>query len=149
MSDLLTKSAARNIFYGGTAFFFVVFVGLVADSVIRANAIAETNPITAGVAAGKRIWERSACFDCHTLMGEGARFAPELKDVWLRYGGATDPANARLALKAWITSQPTRAEGRHQMPNFNFTEKQLDEVIDFLEWNSKVNTQNWPPRKAG
>ena len=149
MSEMLTKSAARNIFYGGTVFFFVIFVGLVAHSVHTANAIVEVNPITPGVEAGKRIWERSACFDCHTLMGEGARFAPELKDVWLRYGGATDPASARQNLKDWIKSQPTRVEDRHQMPNFHFSDKQLDELVDFLEWNSKVNTQNWPPRKAG
>ena len=120
-----------------------------AHSVHTANAIVEVNPITPGVEAGKRIWERSACFDCHTLMGEGARFAPELKDVWLRYGGATDPASARQNLKDWIKSQPTRVEDRHQMPNFHFSDKQLDELVDFLEWNSKVNTQNWPPRKAG
>ena len=149
MSETLTKSAARNIFYGGTVFFFVIFVGLVAQSVHTANAIAEVNPITQGVEAGKRIWERSACFDCHTLMGEGARFAPELKDVWQRYGGDTDPAAARQNLKDWIRSQPTRVEGRHQMPDFHFNEEQLDHVVDFLQWNGNVNTQNWPPRKAG
>ena len=27
MSEVLTKSAARNIFYGGSLFFFVIFVG--------------------------------------------------------------------------------------------------------------------------
>lgn len=31
-TDRLTKSAARNIFYGGSIFFFVVFAGLVAHS---------------------------------------------------------------------------------------------------------------------
>ena len=32
MSEVLTKSTARNIFYGGTLFFFVIFVGLTAQS---------------------------------------------------------------------------------------------------------------------
>ncbi len=149
MSETLTKSAARNIFYGGTVFFFVVFIALVAHSVRTANAIAETNPITPGVAAGKRVWERHACFDCHTLMGEGARYAPELKDVWTRYGGDKDPASAREGLKAWIKNQPSGVEDRHQMPHFDLTEQQLDQLVDFLQWNSKVNTQNWPPRPRG
>ena len=29
MSEILTKSRARNIFYGGSLFFVVVFIGLV------------------------------------------------------------------------------------------------------------------------
>ncbi|MDA8232746.1 MAG: cytochrome c [Magnetospirillum sp.] len=149
MSETLTKAAARNIFYGGTVFFFVVFGVLVADSVTDAIAIAKVNPITPSVAAGKRIWERHACFDCHTLFGEGARFAPELGNVWLRYGGDKDPDGARESLKQWIKNQPTRVEGRHQMPHFDLTEQQLDQIVDYLRWTSRVNTQNWPPHISG
>ena len=32
MADRLTRSSARNIFYGGSVFFFLVFAGLVAHS---------------------------------------------------------------------------------------------------------------------
>jgi len=32
MSELLTKSRARNVFYGGSIFFVVVFVALTAQS---------------------------------------------------------------------------------------------------------------------
>jgi len=32
MTEVLTKAAARNIFYGGTVFFFAVFGALVANS---------------------------------------------------------------------------------------------------------------------
>ena len=39
MSELLTKSAARNIFYGGSLFFFVIFGGLVAHSHIYARTV--------------------------------------------------------------------------------------------------------------
>lgn len=149
MIGSLTKAAARNIFYGGTVFFFVVFVALVTDSVHEADKIAEAHPITPSVAAGKRIWEKHACFDCHTLMGEGARFAPELKTVWQRYGGDKDPEGARESLKAWFQAQPTRVEGRHQMPQFNLSDEELNQIIDFLEWNSTIPTQNWPPHISG
>jgi nitric oxide reductase subunit C len=37
---------------------------------------------------------------------------------------------------------------RHQMPQFNLSEKDLDDVIDFLRWTSTVDTQGWPPQKA-
>lgn len=148
MSEVLTKSAARNIFYGGSIFFFVVFVALVADSFSQARSIEATNPITPQVAHGKRVWERNACFDCHTLYGEGARYAPELGKVWLKFGGASDPAAARLALKAWFAAQPTRVENRHQMPNFHLSDQDADDVISFLAWSSMVDTQGWPPKPA-
>lgn len=149
MSETLTKAAARNIFYGGTAFFFVVFVALTAHSVTKATAIAAANPVTPSVAAGKHVWESKACIDCHTLMGEGAYYAPELGNVWVRFGGKEDANGAREALKAWMKGQPSGIAGRRQMPQFNLTEKELDNLVDFLKWTSEVDTQNWPPKVSG
>ncbi len=149
MSEILTKSAARNIFYGGTAFFFIVFAGLVAHSVSTVNAMSETHPVTPSVAAGKKVWERHACIDCHTILGEGAYYAPELGNVWVRYGGREDAATAREGIKLWIKSQPTGVEGRRQMPHFDISDAELDSLVDFFKWTSEINTQNWPPKVSG
>lgn len=149
MSETLTKSAARNIFYGGTAFFFVIFIGLVAHSVSTVNAMSETHPVTPSVAAGKKVWERHACIDCHTILGEGAYYAPELGNVWVRYGGREDAASARENIKGWIKSQPTKIEGRRQMPHFDISDADLDNLVDFFKWTSEINTQNWPPKVSG
>lgn len=149
MSEVLTKSAARNIFYGGTAFFFVVFIGLVAHSVSTVNAMSEAHPVTPPVAAGKHVWEKHACIDCHTIMGEGAYYAPELGNVWVRFGGREDAQSARDGIKNWIKSMPTGIEGRRQMPKFDLTETELDNLVDFFKWTSEVNTQNWPPKVSG
>ena len=149
MSERLTKNAARNIFFGGTLFFLVVFIGLTAHSVAYIGESSNPQDITEGVAHGKEIWERHSCINCHTLLGEGAYFAPELGNVWVRYGGKDDAEGARSGIKEWIKSQPTRIEGRRQMPNFNLTEKELDALVDFFEWTSRINTQNWPPNDAG
>ncbi len=142
--ERLSTAAARNIFYGGSLFFFIIFVLLCAHSYMQARVMEKTYPITAEVERGKRIWERKACFDCHTLFGEGARFAPELGKVWLKYGGAEDPAIAEEALKGWFAAQPSEAEGRHQMPQFNLSDAELHDMVEFLRWTSAVNTQNWP-----
>lgn len=149
MSEALTKAAARNIFYGGTVFFFVIFVALVAHSVTKANAVAQANPVTPAVAAGKLIWERHACIDCHTILGEGAYFAPELGNVWVRYGGLESPESARDGIKNWIKNQPSGIEGRRQMPHFDINEEELDQLVDFFKWTSEINTQNWPPKVSG
>ena len=148
MAEVLTKAAARNIFYGGTVFFFAVFALLVGQSFYQARQIETAHPISDAVASGKRVWEKHACFDCHTLYGEGARYAPEVGQVWLKYGGATDENGAREALKAWFKAQPTGVADRHQMPNFKLSEQDLDNLIEFLRWTSAVDTQGWPPKKA-
>ncbi|MGE5547617.1 MAG: c-type cytochrome [Solirubrobacterales bacterium] len=149
MSETLTKSAARNIFYGGTLFFFVVFAGLSAQTVASINDATARHPVSPSVAAGKVVWEKHACIDCHTLMGEGAYYAPELGNVWVRYGGKEDANGAREALKTWIKNQPTGVEGRRQMPHFNISEKELDDLVDFFKWSSEVDTKNWPPKVSG
>jgi len=143
--ERLTTAAARNIFYGGSVFFFVIFAVLVGNSFMQARVIEQTNPISAEAAHGKRIWEQKACFDCHTLFGEGARFAPELGKVWLKYGGAQDAAAAEEGLKAWFAAQPTGIADRHQMPQFNFSDADVHDLAAFLRWTSGVDTQNWPP----
>ena len=150
MGEGLTKAAARNIFYGGSIFFFLVFAGLVAHSHYYAlTSSSDEAGLTDSVKRGKAVWERNACIDCHSILGEGAYFAPELGNVWVRYGGKDDPEGAREALKAWIQSMPTGIEGRRQMPHFNLTDQELDDLASFLEWTSKINTQGWPPNQAG
>jgi len=150
MAERLTKTGARNVFYGGSIFFFTIFVGLTAHShyYMRTTSTDEST-LTDSVVRGKHVWEKNACINCHTLLGEGAYFAPELGNVWKRYGGVEDPEGAREALKAWMAAQPSGAEGRRQMPQFNLTEQEVNDLADFLEWTSKIKTQDWPPNDAG
>lgn len=148
--ERFTKSAARNIFYGGSLFFLIIFVALTVDThLYMVNTSTNDEDITDSVAHGKRVWEEHSCINCHTILGEGAYFAPELGNVWIRYGGKEDPEGAREGLKMWIKSQPTGVEGRRQMPKYDLTDKELDALVDFFEWTSRIDTQNWPPNEAG
>ena len=150
MGEGFTKAQARNIFYGGSLFFLLVFVGLTAHSHLYiVNESTDSAGLTESVARGKRVWEKHSCINCHTILGEGAYFAPEVGNVWVRYGGRDDPESAREALKTWMQSQPSGIEGRRQMPQFNLSDQELDDLIDFLEWTSRIDTQGWPPNDAG
>lgn len=144
----LTKSAARNIFYGGSVFFLLLYIGLTVHSHIY---IVNTSTplVSPSVERGKRVWEKHSCINCHSILGEGAYFAPEVGNVWVRYGGRDNPDGARAGLKAWMRAQPTGVSGRRQMPQFNLTEDELNDLIDFLKWTSEVKTQGWPPNNAG
>jgi nitric oxide reductase subunit C len=145
-----TKSAARNIFYGGSLFFLVIFIGLTANSHLYVkNTSTNAATLSESVVRGKRLWERKSCINCHTILGEGAYFAPELGNVFVRYGGKDDAQGAKDAIKAWMQSQPSGIEGRRQMPDFKLTDPELEDLANFLEWVSTIDTQGWPPTDAG
>ena len=144
-----TKSAARNIFYGGSLFFFVILIGLVAQShSYILNKSTNVKTLSASVVRGKRVWEENTCIDCHTLLGEGAYFAPELGNACLRMGGG-NRKDGKEAIISWIENQPSGIEGRRQMPNFHLSKQQLSDVADFLCWTSTIKTHNWPPKQSG
>lgn len=150
MSERFTKAAARNVFYGGSAFFLAVFVGLTVHShIYMTRTSTDEAALKDSVVRGKHVWEKNACINCHSILGEGAYFAPELGNVWVRYNGREDPESARAALIAWMQSQPSGVPGRRQMPNFHLNDQELNDLVDFLEWTSRINTQGWPPNNAG
>ena len=66
MREVLTKSMARNIFYGGSLFFILIFIGLSIHSHLYVVRVSTADaPLTPSVAAGKHVWERYACINCH------------------------------------------------------------------------------------
>jgi nitric oxide reductase subunit C len=150
MAEFLTKSRARNIFYGGSVFFVLVFAALAVDShrYITNNATSEL-PMTEEVALGKHVWEENSCINCHSLHGEGAYFAPEVGNVMTRWDVVDDPEMAFIVLDGWMRSQPSGVEGRRQMPNFDLTEEETRALAEFLRWADKMDTQDWPPNDAG
>ncbi len=142
MPASFSTATARNIFYGGSVFFILLFLGMTLDTERKLpNYDQRAQLENPKVIAGKRIWETNNCIGCHTLLGEGAYFAPELGNVYLRRGPEF--------IKAWMKAQPTGTPGRRQMPQFNLTEAQLDELVAFLKYASEIKTSNWPPNIEG
>lgn len=142
MSASFSTSMARNIFYGGSLFFILLFLAMTFDTERKLpNYDQRAQLENPQVVAGKRIWESNNCIGCHTLLGEGAYFAPELGNVYKRRGPEF--------IKVWMKSQPTGAPGRRQMPQFNLTDKELDDLVAFLKYASEIKTSNWPPNIEG
>ena len=146
MSQGFTSQAARNIFYGGTAFFLLLFAVLIFDTEQRIPQRSNVAELTPAVVRGKHIWETRNCIGCHTLLGEGAYFAPELGNVYIRRGG--DDGGIDF-IKAWMKAMPTNAPGRRQMPQFHLNDQQLDDLAQFLKWTSRINTEKWPLNPQG
>ena len=148
MAEVNTKAMARNVFYGGSLFFIVIFVGLTVHShlyIVNRS----TPPMTAEVARGKHVWEKHSCINCHTLLGEGAYFAPEVGNVMTRWGVTDDREIAFEVMRAWIDAQPSRVPGRRQMPYFEMSDQEVRDLTDFFLWVDRIDTQGWPPNDAG
>ena len=144
MSGTFTKSMARNIFYGGSVFFFLLFLALTFHTTKALPERDNRAAISPVVAKGKLIWEENDCIGCHTLLGEGAYFAPELGNVYTRYG------NSKEAIIGFIKSRPVDGiPGRRSMPQFNFSDEELDALAEFLKYTSEINTAGWPPNVQG
>lgn len=145
MRETFTKGMARNIYYGGAVFFFLVLLGLTVDTVGGLPKTDNSQNLTEEVAAGKRLWEINDCIGCHTLLGEGAYFAPELGNVYTRYGENTE------AIKIFIKSRPKDGiPGRRSMPQFNFSDEELEQIAQFLKYADGIKTaRNWPPNIQG
>lgn len=149
MSERFTKGMARNIYYGGGIFFFLLFLGLTFDTISRVPERENIAGITESIEHGKEIWEQNNCIGCHSLLGEGAYFAPELVNVFQRRGVGNELA-FKAYMRAWMAAMPTNVPGRRQMPQFNLSDEEVDALSDFLIHASQIKTaMDWPPNIEG
>ena len=144
MIESFTKGMARNIYFGGSIFFILLFLALTYDTHQKLPKRDNRGAITETVSLGKKVWETNNCIGCHSLFGEGAYFAPELGNVYQRFGNSTE------AIIGFIQSRPEEGvPGRRSMPQFNLTDEELEAVAEFLKYASEINTENWPPNIQG
>lgn len=135
---MLSKSQARLFFLGGTLFFSVIFIALTVDTLRQIPARSHQDHMTAEVVRGKGIWDKSNCMGCHTILGEGGYYAPELTKVVQRRG------------KEWIAiflaDPQAMFPGERKMVNYHFDDGQTRDVIAFLDWIGGIDTNGFPPK---
>lgn len=135
---MLSKKQARAFFLGGTLVTFLVFIGLTVYSLSGEQDQTNEENITDSVVRGKEIWETNNCMGCHTLLGEGAYYAPELTKVIdrldIRYDG-----NGKEVIKSILMSpSPWQPNGR-KMVAYGMTEQEASDVVAFFEWIGKID----------
>lgn len=133
---MLTKSQARTFFVGFTVLFSGVFLGLTVDTVMQVPERSNEDQMTEQVIKGKEIWEANNCMGCHTILGEGGYYAPELTKVVERRGEAW--------IRIFIKDPEAMYPGRRRMVKYDFSEEEITEVIAFLDWVGKIDTNGFP-----
>jgi len=98
------------------------------------------------VALGKKTTQAKNCMNCHTLLGNGAYYAPDLTKAWLDPGWI-DTANREAQMLAFLKDPPNHARtfgsGR-RMPNLGITDEEAKGVVAFLKWMSAIDTNGFP-----
>lgn len=137
----MTKRQTRAFFLAGTGLFTAIFLALTVDTHRQVPALTHADQITPQVIAGKHVWHRKNCINCHTLLGEGAYYAPDLTKIAQQRGAAY--------LKAFL-QEPSRfyseERDRRLMPNLKLSDQEIDDLVAFLTWVGHIDTQGWPPR---
>ncbi len=137
----MTKATTRRFFFVGTALFTLAFIGLTVHTHTTIAERTHADRIDENVVRGLRVWARYNCENCHTLMGEGAYYAPDLTEIVAQRG--------RVYLTAFL-ADPSRfydeeRDGR-LMPTLGLSEQEISDVLDFLAWVDGIDTNGWPPR---
>ena len=95
---------------------------------------------------GKKVIQGRNCMNCHTLLGNGAYYAPDLTKAWLDPAWASEQARETLMLNFLqdpVKNARTFGSGR-RMPNMDITEEEAKAVIAFLKWMSAIDTNGFP-----
>jgi nitric oxide reductase subunit C len=137
----MTRRQARLFAIVSTLICTVAFIGMTIDSHRQFPRLTNEHEMTAEVLRGKQVWHKYNCTNCHTLLGEGAYYAPDLTKIAAQRG--------REYLRAFMKDPSAfydEQKYRRVMPRQGLSEQEIDEVITFLTWISRIDTQGWPPR---
>ena len=137
----MNKRQARLFAVGSTLVAALAFVGLTIDTHRQFPKLTNAAAITPSVAHGKDVWHKNNCINCHTLFGEGAYYAPDLTKIAQLRGAPYLQAYLRDPSKFYD-------EQRHRrlMPRQDMSEREIADLVSFLDWVSKVDNNGWPPR---
>ena len=135
---MLSKKQARAFFLGGTLVTFLIFIGLTIYSLSEGADQTNHENLTAEVVRGKEIWESNNCMGCHSILGEGAYYAPELTKVVdrlnIRYDG-----NGEMVIKSILMSKgPWQPNGRI-MVAYGMTDQEASDVVAFFKWIAEID----------
>ena len=128
---MLSKKQARAFFLGGTLVTFLIFIGLTVYSLSAAQDQSHKENITESVARGKDLWESNNCMGCHTIMGEGAYYAPELTKVIERRG----EGYIKAVLMSPISWQPNK----RKMVAYNMSEEEALDMVEYFKWINNID----------
>jgi nitric oxide reductase subunit C len=137
----MTKKIAFWIFLLGTLSSSVLFLGLTVDTHRQVAALSHADKLSENVVAGKRAFETYNCNDCHTILGFGAYYAPDLTRVVQRVGA--DGVRYRITSPELAFAKSVR-----KMPQQHVSDVEIENLVAFFSWVGQVDNGDWPPQDS-
>ena len=137
----MSLKAAQWIFWLGTLASLALFVALTVDTQKQFGALTHADKIDAAVIAGKKAFERYNCNDCHTILGFGGYYAPDLTRTYGRLG--EDSIRRRLK-----HPEQAFADSFRKMPNQNLSDAEVENLVAYFRWVAAIENNDWPPQHS-
>lgn len=95
---------------------------------------------------GKLTIQAKNCMNCHTILGNGAYYAPDLTKAWLDPSWGNESVREILMMSFLLNpSENARTfDSKRKMPNLNLTKKEAESVVAYLKWMSSIDTNGFP-----
>jgi nitric oxide reductase subunit C len=137
----MSKKLAFHIFLWGTLSSGVLFLWLTFDTQRQVAMLSHADQLSERVVAGKRVFEKYNCNDCHTILGFGGYYAPHLTKVVRRVG--EDGIRYRV-----LHPEKAFESSARKMPRTAITEAEVGDLIAFLRWVGEIDNGDWPPQDS-
>jgi len=137
---MLSKSQAKMFFVIGTFTCSAAFIGLTIDTFKRIPAQTNQDKMDASVVRGKHLFEKNNCAGCHTIMGEGGYYAPELTKVFERRGAPF--------ITAMLTDPYAMYPGQRKMVKYDFTDEEKQDFVSFFKWIGEMDLNGFPAKPS-
>lgn len=97
------------------------------------------------VKLGKLTTQSKNCMNCHTLLGNGAYYAPDLTKAWLdQYWGTKEIREEQMLAFIKDPSDKLHNSVGRRMPKLDITDEEARGVVAFLKWMSSIDTNGFP-----
>jgi len=134
----MTLSQGKAVFIWGTVISAVIFLVLTYDSLSKMPQRTQEAKLDAHVAAGKWAWQKHNCNDCHTILGIGGYYAPDVTKVMSYRDNEWVTRFLKDPEKVWPNAR--------KMPNLHLNDQEVADLVAFLTWVNGIDTNNWPPK---
>jgi len=134
----MTVSQAKRIFWAGTLLSTIIFLALTVNSLRQMPQRTHAEALDPLVAEGKWVWQKYDCNDCHTILGIGGYYAPDLTKVMSTRDAAWTRRFINDPEKVWPAAR--------KMPILHVQDEEITALVAFLTWVNGIDTNNWPPK---
>lgn len=97
------------------------------------------------VAKGKMTLQAKNCINCHTVLGNGAYYAPDLTKSWIDpYWGTRDVREQQMVDFIKDPTDKLHNSLGRRMPRLGVTDEEARGLVAFLKWMSAIDTNGFP-----